>query len=163
MAEAVAEDLALAERYAAAGLALRCLGGGQRIRFRMYRDLRGIVEGWSKNLATGAGRTPVVRALGIGWWVWSLLVLALWSWPVGSFTVGGFTAADGVAVAASYAAGAVQTALLGRRVGAFGIAALAWPVLFAFFVAVFVVSAARTVLFRRVRWSGRTVRLASRR
>lgn len=153
---AVAEDLALAERYRAAGLGVRCLGGGRHVRFRMYRDLRSLVQGWSKNLAAGVGRTPRVRTLGIALWVTALLSMAL------LLAEGpGGTATDAAAFGAVYVAGAGQMALLGRQVGRFGPAGLAWPVLTVFFVAVFTLSAVRTLVLRRVRWSGRTVTLAA--
>ena len=51
----VVEDAALAHAYAAAGRRVRCLGGGDAVRFRMYPDgVRSLVEGWTKNLAGGA-------------------------------------------------------------------------------------------------------------
>ncbi len=149
---AVAEDLALAERAVAAGLPVRCLGGGSLLHFRMYRDLRGLVEGWGKNVATGARHTPLLRSLGTVLWITALLTLAL--------RIPGLPLASGGAL---YLAVAVQVFLLGRQVGRFGAAALVWPVLLAGFVAVFALSAARTVLLRRVRWSGRDVVLAARR
>lgn len=149
----VAEDLALAERYCTADLPVACLGGGDVVRFRMYRNLRGMVEGWSKNLVTGARHTPVLRSLAVALWLTTLLTLGLhladgpgqgnlWPWM------------------ATYAAGAVQFMVLGRRVGRFGPAGLLWPVLLAFFVAVFALSAVRTLVFRQVRWSGRQIDVA---
>jgi 4,4'-diaponeurosporenoate glycosyltransferase len=152
---AVAEDLALAARYRAAGLGVRCLAGGDRVRFRMYRDLRRLVQGWSKNLAAGVGRTPLVRTVGIALWVTALLsmVLRLVEGP-------GSTATAAATFGAVYVAGAGQMTVLGRQVGRFGPAGLAWPVLIVFFVAVFTLSVVRTLVLRRVRWSGRTVTLA---
>lgn len=155
---AVAEDLALAQRYVRAGLRVRCVGGAPSIRFRMYRDLRGIVEGWSKNLVAGARRTPPVRALGIGLWVTAMLAIAVRLAQGRAGVPGGFAGAVGL-----YAAAAVQTWLLGRSVGRFGAAGLLWPVLFAFFVAVSVLSAVRATVLRRVRWSGRTLAVTGRR
>lgn len=154
VAAAVAEDLALAERFVATGLPVHCLGGGGRIGYRMYRDLRGLVEGWGKNVATGAGRTPMLRALGIALWITALLT------ALGAVTSG----TGGPLVALGLYAGATaQVAAMGRQVGRFGPAALAWPVLVAFFVALFAWSAVRTLVVRRVTWSGRTVELAPRR
>jgi 4,4'-diaponeurosporenoate glycosyltransferase len=148
----VAEDLALAERAVAAGLPVRCLAGGSLLHFRMYRDLRGLVEGWGKNLATGARHTPFLRSLGTVLWITALLTLAL--------EVPGLPPISAVAV---YLAATVQVFLLGRQVGRFGAAAVVWPILLAGFAAVFALSAVRTVLLRRVRWSGRDVVLAARR
>ncbi len=154
----VAEDLALAAQVAAAGEPVHTVAGGDRVRFRMYRDLRGVVEGWGKNLATGAGRTPLMRALGIAVWVAALLTVA-WQ-AVGALAGWG---PDPVVTGAAYGAVALQVGVLGSQVGRFGPAALAWPVLLVFFVAVFATSALRTLVVRRVRWSGRTLDLAPRR
>jgi 4,4'-diaponeurosporenoate glycosyltransferase len=152
--QAVAEDMALADRYAVAGESVRCLAGGARIRFRMYRDLRGIVEGWSKNMATGARRTPFVRGVAIALWVTAALAAA--GALVGAPTT---PRLDLPLLAVVYGAGVMQFAVLGRAVGRFGWAALAWPLLIAFFVVVFLWSLVSTFLVRRVRWSGRTLHL----
>ena len=152
---AVAEDLALADRFSEAGLPVQIRGGAGDVRFRMYRDLPGIFEGWSKNVATGARRTPFLRSIGVGLWITSLLV------ALGAVFGGdAVPAVSGLpAVAALYAAVALQVGVLGRRVGRFGPAAAAWPVLALFFVGVFTWSAGRTFLLRQVRWSGRTLHL----
>lgn len=149
---AVAEDLALAERSVAVGLPVRCLAGGTLLHFRMYRDLRGLIEGWGKNVATGARHTPLLRSLGTALWITALLTVGL--------RLPHLPAAQ---AALLYAAVAVQLGLLGRQVGRFGFAALAWPVLLVGFVAVFALSTVRTLLLRRVHWSGRDVVLAARR
>ena len=61
----VVEDVALARNYAAAGLAVRVLGGGELVRFRMYPGgTRQLVEGWSKNLAAGAGAASRLAVAG---------------------------------------------------------------------------------------------------
>ena len=155
----VAEDLALAGRYAAADLTVRCVEGGDRMRFRMYRDLRGVFEGWSKNVATGARRTPVLRTGAVVLWLGALLTVAID--VVGALAAPGSAPEISVTVAL-YLAVTVQVAILARQVGRFGPAAALWPVLLAFFVAVFVWSSLRTLVVRQVTWSGRTIHLAAR-
>lgn len=155
----VAEDLALAGRFTDLDLPVRCVAGGGQVRFRMYRDLRGIFEGWSKNLATGARRTPPVRGLLTVWWVSALLTVAM---QVAGAIVSGGGGVDLSTVAALYAAVTLQVAVLARQVGRFGLAAAVWPVLLGFFVAVFAWSSVRTLVAREVTWSGRTIRVAAR-
>ena len=163
----VAEDLALAEQFGGAGLPVHCLGGHDLIGFRMYRDLPGLVEGWTKNLATGANRNPVVRGLAVAAWLSSLLTVALatvspgapvWSVLVGDGAAGG----DLAGAVLAYALVAAQLAVQARQVGRFRGAALLWPVLLGGFVAVFAWSTLRTALVRQVRWNGRTIHLAAR-
>jgi chlorobactene glucosyltransferase len=52
--DTVAEDVALAQAYAARGRDIFLLHAEEFMRTRMYRSLGEIVEGWSKNLALGA-------------------------------------------------------------------------------------------------------------
>lgn len=55
----VAEDLALAQAYARAGRTIHFAFADRLMETRMYTDLRGLVEGWSKNLYLGARRSLV--------------------------------------------------------------------------------------------------------
>lgn len=149
----IAEDLALARRYTDAGLPVRCVGGRDLVQFRMYRTVGDAVEGWHKNLASGARHTPRIRAVATATWVTGLLVAA--------HLLLGLTGPSAVAVPAvvAYVMVAIQVGAMGRQVGRFGVGALAWPVLMIGFVAVFAWSAVSTFVTRRVRWSGRTVQL----
>jgi chlorobactene glucosyltransferase len=51
--DSVAEDMALAQLYVRRELDIFLLHGPEFLTTRMYRTLRDIVEGWSKNLASG--------------------------------------------------------------------------------------------------------------
>jgi 4,4'-diaponeurosporenoate glycosyltransferase len=132
----VAEDLALAR---AIGRSLP-FAGRQLATFRMYpQGVRALVQGWTKNIATGARSVPWWAGLAVVGWIWSLAggVFAAW-WFV--------------------AASIAQVAVLGRRVGRFGLLSpLVYPLLLVFFLAVFVRSVALTALGRTVRWRGRRV------
>ena len=65
----IVEDIALARRYRSASLAVHAFGGGRLARFRMYPDGLGqLLEGWSKNIATGASTVPFGRLALIGFW-----------------------------------------------------------------------------------------------
>jgi 4,4'-diaponeurosporenoate glycosyltransferase len=65
----VVEDIALASRYADRGLRVTCHLGGQALWFRMYpQGLRSLLQGWTKNIAVGAGRAPAAfSALAVVW------------------------------------------------------------------------------------------------
>ena len=72
--QAVAEDAALAQRFRAAGHPVTLRGGHDAVTFRMYRrGLRPLVEGWSKNLAIGAGAAPWNATVLTVTWVAALL------------------------------------------------------------------------------------------
>lgn len=150
----VAEDLALAAAYRRADRPVTCLLGGDQVRFRMYRGVRELVVGWTKNIATGARWSPPVLGAAVALWVAALAAAAVE--VVRALAGGGLPM---VVAAVVHLAVAVQVGLLGRRVGRFGAAAVVWPVLVAVFVAVFAWSGFATFVLRRVRWSGRTIRL----
>jgi 4,4'-diaponeurosporenoate glycosyltransferase len=106
----------------------------------MYpHGVRPLLQGWTKNIATGAGSVP--------WWAAPLMVGWIWSLAGGPF-----------ASWWCYLASVVQVAVQGRRVGRFGpIGALVYPLLLAVFLVVFVRSAVLTALGREVWWRGRRV------
>jgi len=133
---AVAEDIALARRFPS----VRIFTGRPDFSFRMYPGgLRSLVQGWTKNIASGAAS--------VRWWFAVLIVGWLWSLNGGWITSVWF-----------YGASAVQVLVLGRRAGRFGaISALAYPLLVVFFLVVFLRSVALTLFRRPVPWKGRPV------
>ncbi len=133
---AVAEDIALARRFPSVSLHT----GWPDLSFRMYPGgLRPLVQGWTKNIASGAAS--------VRWWFALLVVGWLWSLNGGWITSPWF-----------YAASVVQVLVLGHRAGRFGLlTAVAYPVLVLFFLVIFLRSVALTALRRPVRWKGRRV------
>jgi len=75
----VVEDLAIAQHVKRAGLRLRIRGAEDDLATRMYRSLRELVAGWSKNIVTGGLQSlppwlrPLTPALslatGVGLWL----------------------------------------------------------------------------------------------
>ena len=147
----ILDDVALARRYLATGLAVTIFGGRGTVRYRMYPGgLRQLVDGWSKNVAAGAGSTRPFTLLLVVAWI-SVLLQAPW-WAVTAPTWGG----------AVYAACVVQLAWMWGRIARFGVlTAVLFPLPLAVFVAVFVRSAVLTVVRRRVPWKGREVSLGA--
>ena len=140
----VLDDVALARRYIAAGLPVTLLGGRGTVRYRMYPGgLRQLVDGWSKNIAAGAGATRLPTLVLVVAWV-SVLLQAPWLGPV------------------VYAAGVVQLAWMWARIGRFGVlTAVLFPLPLLAFVVIFVRSLLLTLIRRRVPWKGRQVPLGA--
>ena len=75
----VVEDLALAQVVKRHGRALRIRMAAEDLDTRMYRSLRGLIEGWSKNIVMGGLQSvaprlrpvlaPVSLVIGVGLWV----------------------------------------------------------------------------------------------
>ena len=153
----VIEDVALARSYAAAGLPVRCLLGDSDVGFRMYAGgLRPIVDGWTKNIALGAGSGPRLAVAAVVVWVVALaavgvdVVHALIHWAGGS--------TPSWTVPAAYALLATHLWWLLRRVGRFRwITAALFPVPTVFFVVVFLRSAFAVLTKGTVSWRGREV------
>lgn len=154
---AVIEDVELARAFTATDVPITVRLGGDLVAFRMYPlGMRTLVEGWTKNMALGATTTPVLRSVGVGWWIAALLSassLAATGWPVERWT-GGWTPP----VLYLLAALAVRAVL--RRVGSFRWWTSAFfPLVTVFFVGVFLRSLWRTYVRRSVTWRGRVIDL----
>lgn len=150
---AVLDDAAMARRFVMAGLPVRLLGGRGTVSYRMYpAGLAQLTEGWTKNMASGAG---IVRPVTL------VLVVA---WLSGAISAVRYAVMAGMRrcrpgpAAGLYLAYVAQLGWMLRRVGRFGaLTAVAFPVPLGFFMAVFARSVALTAIRGQVRWKGRTV------
>ena len=147
----VAEDLSLARVAHAAGTPCRTLVGGEALSYRMYPDgLRSLADGWSKNLAAGAGSMPPLRLLATVLWVTAALQAPL--------LLAG-PAAPWVALLV-WLAFVAQVAALLHRIGRFGwMVPFLYPVALAGFVVLFLRSCLLALFGRAVDWRGRPVRV----
>jgi hypothetical protein len=145
----VVDDVSLAARADGAGVPVTTLLGGPRLTYRMYPDgPRGLVEGWTKNLAAGGRTVPPVRLAAVVAWVAAALYAAagpLLLSPAGTV---------------AYALFAAQFLVLTRRIGRFGAATAAlYPVALAAFLGLFAGSLVLSAGTGRARWRGRVVNL----
>lgn len=147
VASSALEDVALARRFRAAHRPVTCLGGRGAITFRMYpAGLGQLVEGWTKNIAAGAGTVEPLLALLVAAWL-SLCIQSL-VWLGTEPLLGAIT----------YVLVALELGWMLRRVGRFGaLTALLFPIPLVGFLAIFLRSAFRTLVRRQVRWKGRDV------
>jgi chlorobactene glucosyltransferase len=84
----VVEDLRLAQRTVAAGRRLHLSNAEDLMRTRMYRSFGGIIEGWSKNLATGVRQAvnPWLRPFAP--WLLGFFIFGFWTAPAAAFLAG---------------------------------------------------------------------------
>ncbi len=159
----VVEDVALAGAYGKVGRPVRCLGGGPSVEFRMYANgVRSLVEGWTKNLAQGATRAPLLPTIGAVAWVAMLATVATDGLgAVAVWVLGG--APPSTALVIAWAAVSAQLAWMLRRIGSFRWwCSVALPVPLAAFVALFLRSLYLRLLHRPVSWRGRQIDVRSR-
>ena len=72
----VLEDIGLGRALNAKGIAYECFLGGKEITFRMYAEgPRSLVEGWTKNFASGAFSSTPLFIVAIFLWMASMFIL----------------------------------------------------------------------------------------
>jgi 4,4'-diaponeurosporenoate glycosyltransferase len=153
---AVVDDVALAQQFRRAGRPVRVAGGRGAIRFRLYGGgLRDLVEGWSKNFASGAGSTPLVRFLLVFAWVVGVGTAAQAPIREAIAVVGGWSG-PGVVLWIGFAAFVVQLAVQLRPLGNYSWAAVLFPIPLAAWFVIFFRSIVLTAR-GQVRWKGRAV------
>ena len=152
----VVEDVHLARRYRAEGLPVSCLGGGDVVGFRMFpAGLHQLVQGWTKNIASGAGLSPPWALVGTVAWICACVAVAL----AGVRGLAGWTFGDGavpVAASVAWAVVALELRWLLGRVGTWRWwTALVFPVPLVAFLALFFRSLAITLVGGEVTWRSR--------
>lgn len=153
----IVEDLAMAAAYRRRGLDVSVLTGGELFRFRMYpAGVRSLVQGWTKNFATGAADTDALRLVAVVVWLSAMGTTLGVTWDAWAGSRPPAVAAAGVA------AFAVQLLVMFRRVGRFGPGTAAlYPLWLATFFAIFARSLWCTVVRKEVAWRGRAVPLGT--
>jgi 4,4'-diaponeurosporenoate glycosyltransferase len=155
----ILDDAQLAAAYTRADLPVRCFAGGQVLRMRMYpAGPRQLAEGWTKNIAAGAGQADAASAVATTAWISSHFAVAVGVLP----TVVASPLAWGPPLVwcAGWVAVAFQLRLILRRIGSFRWWTWAiFPVPLTAFAMLFIRSMVRTHIRRSVRWRGRRIEL----
>lgn len=155
--EALIEGFALGKIYKEKNLPIQLYSGKNLVHFRMYPEgISQLIEGWSKHFATGSQSTHLFIWFLIGSWIFgaflapSFVGLALFlGMPVWIFTS-----------IVCYLLYFLQFSILARRTGNFSFGALFfYPLLFIFFLFVFIRSWIATHIFHTVTWKGRKIKL----
>lgn len=152
----IIEDLALGERLREAGIGFRLFAGDGLISFRMYREgFRALVQGWTKNFAEGASKTPL--------WLFGLVCV----WVTGCTSVPfrlilSATRQDWMQLgiqAALYALWGMELSRIATRLGSFRLLTiLGYPYPLMVFLWVFLWSWIKKALRLPVYWKGREIR-----
>jgi len=88
----VVEDQALAQRVVGSGRRLFVAHADELMETRMYRSLRAIIEGWSKNLAIGMRRASPERLGTATPWITAAIMTVMWVLPPAVVVASMFTA-----------------------------------------------------------------------
>lgn len=153
----IIEDMALARLARKKGYPVSCFAGRGLITFRMYPGgLNHLIEGWTKNFATGAVKTgPWLFLVTFGW------VTGAMSGPVD--IIKGLIAGHDLLLRTGvilYLLFSAQIYFFLRPLGNFGLlSVILYPLSLAFFIFIFLRSMVYTHLLGYVRWKGRRVKL----
>lgn len=163
----ILDDARLAAAYARAGLPVSCVVGGAAVAMRMYPGgLRQLVEGWTKNFASGATQADRRSSVAAGLWVACHAAVAGGSASALVDLLASPTPAAWLPVAVWLGAWAATAAHLRhelRRIGSFRWWTWAlFPLPLAVFGLVFVRSLVLTHVLGTVPWRGRDVALGRR-
>ncbi len=155
----ILDDAQLAAAYARAGLPVRCFVGGRALRMRMYpAGPRQLAEGWTKNIAAGAGQADVSSAAAAAGWVAAHFAVAVGA--LSMIVATPLAWGPPLLWCLAWIAVAVQLRMILRRIGSFRWWTwMIFPIPLAAFGAVFVRSLVRTHVRRSVRWRGRSIEL----
>jgi hypothetical protein len=144
--DGVLEDIKLGKLFLQSGYAVENYLGGQTMKFRMYPEgLKQLFEGFTKNMALGAG------SLGP-------MFLLVFLWMVGLYSAMGNVFSLNYMF--YYPLFVVQIYLVSRKTGDYTFwDALFYPVHFLFFLIVFFVSLYKVIFVKKVEWKGRKIRV----
>jgi 4,4'-diaponeurosporenoate glycosyltransferase len=150
----ILEDIALGEAFLTLPKKnIRTYLGKGVISFRMYNEgFASVVEGWSKNFATGAGLIPRWLLIATSVWISGLFVsffsgTAPFMWVEFAYPIG-------------YAITGIIFYILARKTGNFSILiVILYPLFLLFFIVVFLSSVFKLKKNKQVTWKGRTLDL----
>ena len=150
---AILEDIALGKALQdKTGQRIRAMAGRGAIAFQMYPEgMKSLIEGWTKNFATGAGLIPGWLLATVSLWITGMFIaflsgIAPFMWEAQAYLIGYFLVG-------------VFTFLLARKVGNFSIfTILTYPLQLIFFVWLFARSSSRSKK-KKVTWKGRELDL----
>lgn len=152
----ITDDLALGDALTVAGKPYRLFLGGDDISFRMYGGgFKALLHGWTKNFATGAGKTPArLRILMFGW-VTSCTAAPLYMFQ--ALWTGDLEWA--LAYLLFYGIWVVELNRIVPKVGNFSrTALLLYPIFMVVFLATFCWSIWKKLFRRQVTWKGRKMK-----
>jgi 4,4'-diaponeurosporenoate glycosyltransferase len=153
--KSVVEDMALGAQLRKTNVPYRLFIGNQSVSFRMYAGgFRELLQGWTKNIASGAARTPFTLFTMVFLWIASLLstpiqmiktfMSANWPWLI-TYSI-------------LYLVWVIVVVLLAKSIGKFKRWTLIfYPALMIVMSGVFVLSAFKKLFGLKVKWKGREI------
>lgn len=155
--DTIIEGFALGEAFGKSDLPITLYEGNEYVKFRMYEEgLYALIQGWTKHFSVGANQTE------------PQVMLAIIMWLMGSFTSTLSLLLGRISKPISLIFSSIVYILytwefirLHRRVGAFSLILLILhPILFLFFIIIFINSWRHVHFSKKVKWKGRTFNIS---
>jgi 4,4'-diaponeurosporenoate glycosyltransferase len=153
--DSIVEDMALGQRLKEAGIPYRLFVGDPNISFRMYNGgIRSLFQGWIKNIATCAMKTPPALFWMVFFWITSMTSV--------SIHVVIFAASDNmpwlILYSALYVVWLTILHILSKKIGRFRLLSIVfYPVLILVLFVILSVSLFKKIFGLKVIWKGRSV------
>jgi 4,4'-diaponeurosporenoate glycosyltransferase len=158
--QTIVDDLTLGDALKRADKKYRLYLGGKDISFRMYGDgVRSLFQGWTKNFATGLGKTPALLLPPVFLWVTSCTAAPLYFLQ----SIWAANGTDGVVWPLVYLSFYIlwvwELNRIVSKIGSFSrFALLVYPVLMLSFLLTFFWSLWKKMFHRQVTWKGRSMK-----
>jgi 4,4'-diaponeurosporenoate glycosyltransferase len=154
--KAIADDLALGDVLTLAGKKYRLFLGEKDISFRMYGGgIKSLLHGWTKNFATGAGKTPARLFIPMVAWVTSCTAAPLYM--LQAIWTGEYVYA--LVYLFFYGIWVAELHRIVPKIGNFPrVSLLFYPVFMLVFLATFCWSLWKKLFHRQVTWKGRKMK-----
>ena len=153
--QCIAEDVSLGEILKAANIPFQLFIGNHDIRFRMYAGGIGdLIHGWTKNMATGASKTPILRGIMVFCWISSLIAVPMTLPPFLAAGQWGFASL----FLTLYVLWVVLLKHLSKEIGDFRFwSIILYPIPLLAFLMIFMVSLIKKIFGLQVHWKGRSM------
>lgn len=153
----IVDDLALGKRLSERGFPFKLFLGGNNISFRMYGGgFSDLLQGWTKNYATGALKTPLILFLMVFIWVAACTAVTIFL----AQAIIGQDVLQTVIFGVFYLLWMAELFRISTRIGGYKKYAVPFfPIYMAFFLGVMLVSLVLKLFSMNVVWKGRKIKL----
>ncbi len=155
----IVDDLSLGEKLKSEGIPFKLFLGGKDISFRMYSGgFRQLLQGWTKNFATGASKTSLPLVFMIVLWLSTCISAVIYFFNLISV----YSHQHLIFAVLVYCIVTVELISAARHIGSFRKWFIAlFPLPLTAFLAIFLVSIFKKVFGIKVKWKGRNIKPGS--
>lgn len=155
--DSIIDDVALGEKLKGKRIPFKLFLGDQDLSYRMYSGgLKDLIQGWTKNQATGAMKTPFAILLLVFFWITSCAAVPLYL----ILAIAGLDILRIGVFGLCYFIWVLEILRIARHIGSFSLGGIIfYPVLLVIYLGIFVHSMVKKTFRMKVIWKEREIRL----